>query len=142
MNVDQQLMHYLKRACASSRRHLHGFHGHHPPNRGFGHILEFLTQNDGVSQQLIADALELRPQSVCEAITVLEERGYIRKENSAKDRRVTLIYLTEPGRIRAAELAQERKEHAEWFFSVLSSKEKAELLALLTKRNGERMCDE
>lgn len=142
MNIDQQLMHNLKRACAASRRHPHGPHGHHPAHRGFGHVLEFLAQNDGVSQQQVADGLVIRPQSVCEAITVLEERGFIRKEISAKDRRVTRIYLTEQGRIREAELTQEHKAHAERFFSVLSGEEKTELLALLTKLNAERMCNE
>lgn len=139
MDVNQQLMQNLKRACASVRRHPHGHHGrHHSKHRGFGHVLDLLSETNGISQQQIADTLGIRPQSVSEAITILEGRGFIRKETSEKDRRVALIYLTEQGQLHASELAQERADHAERFFSVLSDDEKETLLALLTKVNAER----
>lgn len=132
-------MQNLKRACASVRRHPHGHHGHHHgKHRGFGYVLDLLSETNGISQQQIADALGIRPQSVSEAITVLEERGFIRKETSEKDKRVTLIYITEAGQAHASELAQERKAHAERFFSVLSDEEKD---TLLTKINTERECE-
>lgn len=133
MNINQQLLQNLKRACASARRHPQG--QPHSKPKGFGHILDLLSETDGIRQQQIADILGIRPQSVSEAIAILEERGHIRKEAYEKDRRVTLIYLTEQGRIYASEIALKRQTHAEQFFSVLNDDEKNTLLALLTKIN-------
>ncbi len=103
--------------------------------RGFGHILDLLSEEEGISQQQIAGTLEIRPQSVSEAISAMESRGYIRKEISASDRRVTLIYLTYEGVQRRMELAKERESHAKSFFAVLSEEEKSELGRLLEKLN-------
>lgn len=108
--------------------------GKRPP-RGFGHILDLLSVEEGMSQQQIAGCLGIRPQSVSEAILALENRSYIRKEASASDRRVTLIYLTEEGAQRREELAVERELHAKKFFSVLDDSEKEELNRLLEKLN-------
>ena len=139
MNLEQQLMHSLRRTMSAMRRHPRGHGGHHHGKpRGFGHILELLAAGDGVSQQQLADRLGIRPQSVSEAVTLLEKRGFARKEASEKDRRVTLIYITGEGRAHAAELAGERKDHAERFFAVLTREEKETLLNLLNKLNAER----
>ncbi len=137
MDLNQQLMHNLRRASASTRRHAQGQVRH----RGFGHILELLSRTNGMSQQQIADALGIRPQSVSEAVNLLEERGFIRKEVSDKDRRVTLIYVTEAGQLHEQGLARERDERAQQLFSVLSTEEKETLLALLAKINQERESD-
>ncbi|MBQ8554839.1 MAG: MarR family transcriptional regulator [Clostridia bacterium] len=141
MNIDQQLMKHLKQTLASVRRHPHGDPEHHGRHRGAGHILDLLSIENGVSQQQIAGALCIRPQSVSEAIATLEARGFIRKESSAADRRITLIYLTEEGQRHAAILAREREAHAQRFFSVLRDDEKATLLTLLTKLNTTKECD-
>ena len=133
MNKDQQLMRTLMRACASVRRQPQHPDGHHTRPRGFGHILELLTENSGISQQQIADTLRIRPQSISEAIGILDSRGLIHKEANPADRRVTLIHITEEGRTHAAKLAQERRLHAEHFFSVLTEEEKDTLLQLLDK---------
>lgn len=140
MTIEQQLMKSLKQALAAARRHPHGGH-HHGRHRGAGHILDLLSESTGVSQQQIADALDIRPQSVSEAIAALEKQGFIRKEISAADRRMTLIYLTGEGQRHAQELAQERKAHAIRFFSALSDEEKETLLTLLTKINTEKERD-
>ncbi|MBQ3076805.1 MAG: MarR family transcriptional regulator [Clostridia bacterium] len=139
MNMEEQLMHQLKRACAALRRHPRGPEGQPlPPPRGFGHILALLSREDGISQQQIAERLGIRPQSVSEAVTLLEERGYVLKEASPTDRRVTLVFLTVAGLIHAEQLAEERKLQAQRFFSVLDEAEKQQLLQLLCKVNEER----
>lgn len=142
MNIDQELMKALKQTHAATRRRPQGCeerpHGRH---RGAGHILDLLSVENGVSQQQIAGALDIRPQSVSEAIATLEARGFIRKESSSADRRITLIYLTEEGQRHAAILAQEREAHARRFFSVLTEEEKTTLMTLLTKLNTTKECD-
>jgi len=139
LTIEQQLMQNLRRAFSPARRHPHSQAGQSQPrHRGLGHVLDLLSETDGISQQQIADTLKIRPQSVSEALMLLEERGFIRRESSEKDKRVTLIYINEEGRLRAAELAQERKAHAERFFSVLDEEEKSSLLQLLGKLNAPR----
>lgn len=145
MSIEQELMRLMKQSHALARRRPqeeqeegHNPHGRH---RGAGHILDLLTETSGVSQQSLADRLGVRPQSVSEAVAALEARGFVRREASALDRRVTLIHITEVGRIHAASLAQERKAHAERFFAVLTAQEKETLRAILTKINTERERD-
>lgn len=142
MCIEQELMRLMKQSHALARRRpLEGQEGCQGRHRGAGHILDLLTESSGVSQQVIADRLGIRAQSVSEAIALLEEGGYIRREASPTDRRVTLIHLTEAGRVHAADLAQERKAHAIRFFSGLTAEEKETLRALLTKINTERERD-
>ena len=140
MNIEQELMHQLKRACAALRRHppRRAEGGGSLPPRGFGHILELLCEQDGISQQQIAERLGIRPQSVSEAITVLEERGFILKEQSPTDRRVTLIFLTVAGLVHAEQLAEQRRALGRRVFAPLSEAEKEQLLSLLTRINADR----
>lgn len=140
-SIEQELMRLMKQSHALARRRPQEGQEGCGRRRGAGHILDLLTESSGVSQQVIADRLGIRPQSVSEAIALLEERGFIRREADAHDRRVTLIHITEAGRIHAADLAQERKTHAEQFFSVLTEEEKETLQALLKKINTERERD-
>lgn len=135
MIIEQRLMRNLMRACGGVRRHKgNSEDSAMPKGRGFGHILDLLSE-EGMSQQQIAAALDIRPQSVSEAIAVLESRGFIRKAASPLDKRASLIYITPEGDIRRRELAEERKAHAIEYFSVLNEEEKAQLLNLLEKMN-------
>ena len=131
---EMELMRLLKQSHALARRHPRGERGGEGcRSRGAGHILELLTERSGVSQQTIADALGVRAQSASEALAMLEGQGFIRREASPCDRRVTLIHLTDAGRVHAAELVQEHRAHARQYFSVLTEEEKATLAALLQK---------
>ncbi|MBR2028046.1 MAG: MarR family transcriptional regulator [Oscillospiraceae bacterium] len=134
--MEQKLMRNLMRAAGTARRRTEGdgaHTGHH--SRGFGHILDLLDK-DGISQQQIADTLGIRPQSVSEAVTVLESRGYVCRIPSATDKRKLLICITDTGAEHRQELAQRRKVHAQQFFAALNQEEKAQLLTLLEKLNS------
>lgn len=104
-----------------------------PRGRGFGHILDLLSQKEGICQQQIAQMAGIRPQSVSEAIGILETRGLIRKESGVEDRRTFLIFLTEEGESYRQRNAKERKIKAERLFGALSHEEKESLYALLQK---------
>ena len=135
MTMEQKIMRNLMRAGGGARRH------HRKPEdahcrrpMGFGHILELLSE-EGMSQQQIAETLGIRAQSVSEAISVLESRGYVRRQPSDSDRRKILVCITDEGRQHREEMAQQRAEHAREYFSVLTEEEKTELLRLLEKVN-------
>ncbi len=101
--------------------------------RGFGHILDLLTQQDGVTQQQIAEMLGIRPQSASEAICNMEAQGLLSRQINEQDRRSCRIYITPAGRIRQAELLNMRIENAKRVLSPLTEEEKNTLLQLLEK---------
>lgn len=142
MDLDERLMMHFRRASAASRRIRRessedqacaegGF------VRGMGHILEALDQREGVSQKALAQSVGVRPQTISEALNLLEERGEIRREASRLDRRVTLVYLTEQGAERREQRRVLRKAHAHRYFQPLSREEKETLLQLLIKLSDE-----
>ena len=101
--------------------------------RGFGSILDVLIRNDGMTQADIALMLDMRQQSVSEALVKLENYGFIRREQSNENRRKALIYLTEEGRVMQKELKARRDRMAESYFSCLSDREKDALYLILKK---------
>ena len=138
MLTDEKLMRKLIRTANLARRAPKEDGedpSHAPRGKGFWHILDMLTEGDGISQQQIADEMDIRPQSVSEALVKMEDRGLIRRVSSEADKRSMLIYITEKGMEQRKQLAQARILHAEKFFSVLSDNEKRELFAILQKLN-------
>lgn len=135
MTIEQKLMRYLMRTLATTRRYPQSNNEEKGKRRGFGHILDLLSKEQGLSQQQIADALHIRPQSVSEALSILEERELITRQTSPTDKRISLIYITETGMARREEIAKEIKERTKLLFANLSDEEKAELLRLLEKIN-------
>ena len=134
MQLEDTIMRNLIRIGANARRKLHN--GQKPegrPCRGFGHILDLLSQNDGLSLQQIAQTLNIRPQSVSEAVSNMENHGLIRKQTNENDRRSALIFITQEGRERQAEMLSERIENAKRIFASLDENEKMTLLGLLEK---------
>ena len=54
-----------------------------------------ICHNPGMSQDAIAKRICLNKSTVTRALSYLEERGYVRREPKAEDKRVLLIYPTE-----------------------------------------------
>ena len=101
---------------------------------GTGRILSKLVhQGDGISQAALAEKSNIRPQSLSEALTKMEERGWIDRRPNPQDKRGTLVYLTEEGRMQEAQLAARRSAAAEQLLSALSESEKQTLASLLDK---------
>lgn len=103
-------------------------------HHGTGRILSKLVhQGDGISQAALAEKMNIRPQSMSEALTRLEEHGLIRRLPNPQDKRGTLVYLTDEGRLREAELAERRRQTADSLLCVLNESEKDTLATLLGK---------
>lgn len=60
--------------------------------------LTVLERRDGLTSAQLARHSFVRPQTMHEMITSLDERGFIRRERDPANRRVLLISLTELGR--------------------------------------------
>ncbi len=101
--------------------------------RGRGRILNALAREDGLSQRLLAERLEIRPQSLSETIVKLCEEGFVTRATSEQDKREILVFITEEGRVRASEIRARREAFAAEFFSVLTEEEKKQLRDILIK---------
>jgi DNA-binding MarR family transcriptional regulator len=132
MDRDLELMKQFRYAMALSRRK----NGEEETNkgcRGLGHILELLSESEPKSQQKLAEEAKIRPQSVSEALAVLEKRGDIFRTEDPSDRRSIRILLTPQGARTAKRLWEERTERAHRFFAPLSVEEKETLSVFLQK---------
>ena len=146
MKTDTELFRLLMRTASVAKRPLHSREEDKeqplPPRghkRGYGHILDLLSYEEGLCQQQIASLAGIRPQSVSEAIAALEGRGLVRRETGSEDKRTLLIYLTQAGEEHRLRMGEERARKAEKLFSPLSTEEKEQLFTLLQKiRNAQK----
>lgn len=88
---------------------------------------------DGVRQKTISEKAEINQSSVSELITKLEGDGYVQRRVDPTDKRATLLFLTELGQARAAEVEDEHSAMFEGLFCALNDEEKATLSHLLDK---------
>lgn len=61
-------------------------------------ILVHLAQEDGISQQTLADRYDRSKVSALNLIQKLETGGYVIRRGDPADRRANLVYLTDSGR--------------------------------------------
>ena len=98
------------------------------------HLLVIISQYpDGVRQKVVADKVGINQSSASELINKLEATGYIERTIDPDDKRATLLFLTEKGKARAAEVEDERNEIFKDIFSVLTEEEKETLSGILDK---------
>lgn len=88
---------------------------------------------DGLRQKDIAEKLGFNAPTITEHIDRLESEHYLERCANPNDKRSTLVKLTEKGRARAYEVADERQERAAKFCAALSEEEKDTLIGLLDK---------
>lgn len=131
--IDEQLFEQVMRAPRSVRRKTFEF----PFPRPFfvrERLLVIADSYDGaVRQKTLVAELDISPAAVSELVSKLEKDKYVNREIDPDDKRATLIKLTDLGKARAAELADERNERFSKAFAALNAKEKDQLLKLLEK---------
>lgn len=93
---------------------------------------------DGLRQRDIAEQLGIHAPALTEQIDRLEAERYLERCANPDDRRSTLVRLTEKGRARAYEVADERQARAAAFSAGLTEEEKDQLIALLDKLLAQR----
>lgn len=134
MELEHSIMRDMVRISHNARRKLHKQAEEKVcKHRGYGHILDLLSDHNGLTQQQIAQMLGIRPQSASEAVTNLEEQGLIQKLPNPRDKRSYLLYITPEGLGRQTEMRQRRMENACRILAPLTEDEKNTLQALLQK---------
>jgi DNA-binding MarR family transcriptional regulator len=104
-------------------------HGGRDAFRGQGKILLILNEHDNISQKDLAEEMGMTPQSTAEFVHKLEKKGYVKKNKSPEDARVSLVSLTDAGRENVSELSQTAPDGLKY----ISEKEKKDLLKILSK---------
>ncbi|WP_369681032.1 MarR family winged helix-turn-helix transcriptional regulator, partial [Enteractinococcus helveticum] len=87
----------------------------------------------GLKLREIAERLRIAPRSATEVIDGLEQRGLVQRVSHPKDRRATLVVITDAGRQLFAQLRAERQRSSSEFFAVLDEADRRELSRLLDK---------
>ncbi|MDO5860389.1 MarR family winged helix-turn-helix transcriptional regulator [Methanobrevibacter sp.] len=90
--------------------------------KGQGRLIVFLKRKDKISTRELSEILNISVTSLNETLNKLEQKNFIRKVPSKKDKRVLLVELTEEGR------GIEFKDHKDIdIFDSLSKEEKENL---------------
>ena len=114
------------------RGHCHGPHhgSHHMPPMAGGRLLSALKDNGGVSSRELAELLDIRPSSLTELLTRLEQEQLVARTPDENDRRVIRVSLTEKGAEREAQITAERDAHLEKFSACFTDEEAAQFCEL------------
>ncbi len=110
-----------------------GGHGHRMFPRERVLVTLLYADENGLRQKDLAAELGIHAPALTEQIDRLEADRYLERVANPDDRRSTLIRLTEKGRARAFEVADERAERAAAVCAALTDEEKDALIALLDK---------
>lgn len=85
----------------------------------------------GMMLRDIAERLRIAPRSATEVVDGLEERGWAQRVPHPRDRRATLVVITEAGQQLFEQMRTERQQASEDFFAVLTDADQQELARLL-----------
>lgn len=95
--------------------------------------ISVINQNGDLSFTGLAQALNLSKPAVTSIVNKLIEQGYVYKRQSASDRRVYHIHLTEEGKQVADAYEESRREYVDGIHQALTESEFDQLLALMEK---------
>lgn len=116
----------------------------HNPHRGQGRVLAILKMKPEISQRDLTYLLGMSKQSIAQLLDKLEKSGYITREPSEEDKRISIIKLTEEGRKAAAGPDDETLETAK-ILDCLNNEELvafSDYLGRIIKRYEEQFPDE
>jgi DNA-binding MarR family transcriptional regulator len=101
---------------------------------GQASLLRLIAAHDGASQNELAREMDIRPSSMTELLSKLEQNGLIMRRQDERDQRVMRIYLSEEGKKMAEQL--DESENMDDILGILTEEEKVQLLSIL-----EKLCD-
>lgn len=133
-SISQILLHQLRQYLNIVQRSRHNHDsGEMNAHHGQGRIIFLLLENEGISQRALAELMQIRPGSLSELLTKLEQSDYIERRPNERDRRVVNIFLKEEG-LKAVEMVKSaRQKMADGLFAALTAEEQSQLSGLLAK---------
>jgi DNA-binding MarR family transcriptional regulator len=106
-----------------------------PPHAG---ILGVLRKSGGLSQQGLAEVLQMHPSGLVAIIDELEERGLVKRQDSLDDRRTYELHLTDKGQAALRDIGHVAQQHNESLCAVLSQSEREQLTEFLQRIANEQ----
>lgn len=104
-------------------------------HRGQIHLLHLISQNDGIIQRDLAERLDMRPSSLTEMLTGLEQNSYIVRKQDEKDKRIIHVYVAEAGKTAIDGFSQANDKLADSLFSCLTTEEMEKMIELVDRIN-------
>ncbi|WP_448534842.1 MarR family winged helix-turn-helix transcriptional regulator [Pseudothermotoga sp.] len=126
----------LKRFFVIQRLHFHILHrelekhGIHP---GQPPMIMIISKHEGMTQNQIAEKLNLRPATVAIMLRRMEKAGLIHRKQDENDRRIQRVYLTEKGRSHCEFLKEQMQRIESIATQGFSEEEKLQLANLLDR---------
>ena len=141
MTLNQQLMESLLTLLGL----MHTLeHGGRRPQRGYAQsrALRAIAAQDGISQRDLMEQMDVRPSSMSELLTKLENSQLIERRPNPEDRRQMQLYLSDAGRRQVEEMSDEAPLPDP--FDALTDEEKRQYLDLTGRMIDEltRCCEE
>lgn len=107
-----------------------------------GDILALLANGDRIPMSEISRRIDRKKNTVTVLVNKLIRLGYVHKQKSPSDSRVTLIFLTEKGRRLMPDFWEISNLLLEKTYTGFSSAEQSELVRLLTRVIGNLALDD
>jgi DNA-binding MarR family transcriptional regulator len=101
-------------------------------------MLVRLAENDGRSQQAIAELIGVNPTRMVFLTDELEQLGLVERRRNPADRRSHALYLTEAGSAMLARVREVTAAHEASITASLSGAEREQLTALLRRLAGDQ----
>ncbi|MCG6973363.1 MAG: MarR family transcriptional regulator [Desulfobacterales bacterium] len=98
-----------------------------------GMILFHLWREDGLAQNVLAQALNITPPTTTNTLQRMERNGWIRRRRDKTDQRIVRVYLTNKARALRQEVRNTFQELDRELMAVLSENELNILMASLLK---------
>lgn len=134
--LDDLVGFHLRRAQSVVFEHfMHSMKGQKVSPGQFG-VLILIEENPGLNQSGLANALGIERSTMVAVITVLEERGLVKRTESKADRRSYVLSLTSQGQDLLNTVKARVRDHEAEITQALNTSEKQTLLDLLKKISG------
>ena len=105
-------------------------HGH---NMNEGRLIFLLSKEDSMTTSELIEKMDLRPSSMSELLTKLENKGLITRSQSESDKRVNLVSLSEKARNIQDKISEEHAARMAVFTACFTEEEAAEFCRLCNK---------
>ena len=98
-----------------------------------GGILLLLTENPGISHNVLARLMSIEPPTLVQTIAPLLEAGYVERYRSPRDGRAVALHLTRAGQDLTQRIRAELPLHEQEVLANLSEAERRQLLDLIDR---------
>ena len=127
MENKNDIMEYIMRLARASRRKL-GTKQHMP--RWAFRITQVLNEQGAIRTSDLAEKLDIRPASLTEALSKMEQHGLVNRKKDTADSRMVIVSLTEKGTAELEANKQTYQAMSDKLLQVLSAEEQEQFCAI------------